>query len=157
MTGSERAEKIGQFQHACDSLEKAVQNIKSVEWNLHPTPGEWSMNEIVQHLADAEAMIYIRFRKAIAEPSQPIFVFDDKEWSEDLHYDEQNPAHAIAVFKTLRTSTAKLLRLVPEDMWNFNTIIHPDMGAMTLDDMLTYYEKYSRDLISGINTIHRQK
>ena len=155
MTTGERQEKIKQFKNAGTNLEQALQNITGDEWSFHPKSNEWSINEIVQHLADAEAMVYIRFRKGIAEPSQPIFAFDDKEWSEDLHYDEQNPTDAVAVFKTLRHSTAKLLLLVPEDIWNTNTIIHPDMGAMTLDDMLTYYEKYTNDFISKINSIHQ--
>jgi len=155
MTTSERQEKLKQFKNAGNVLQDVVKAIKESDINLHPIPGEWSINEIIHHLGDAEAMIYLRFRKAIAEPSQPTFVFDDKEWSEDLHYDERNTQDAVAVFKILRTSTANLLQLVPEDMWNFNTIIHPDMGAMTLDDMLVYYENYTGNFISKIKAMSK--
>ena len=100
-------------------------------------------------------LIYLHFRKAIAEPSQTNISFDDKEWSEDLQYEEQDPMYAIAIFKALRHATAKLLKMVPEDAWNFNTIIHPEMGAMNLDDLLTHYVSHTAKIISQIKSIRK--
>ncbi len=48
--------------------------------------GKWSVREILNHLADAETILYDRIRRVIAEPKGVIWAFDQDLWCRELDY-----------------------------------------------------------------------
>lgn len=49
-------------------------------------PGKWSVRYLLNHLADAETVLFYRIRRVISEPKQVIWVYDQDAWARKLDY-----------------------------------------------------------------------
>jgi len=144
MTPQERAEKIEEYSNAHTELVEGLKQFPREMWREKPSEDDWSIHEIVVHIADSEANSYVRCRRFIAEPGKDVMAYDEMGWASALHYSEQSTEDAIELFKWLRNNTSKLIRTLPESAWS-NTIYHPENGTMTLDDWLNIYARHVTD------------
>lgn len=49
-------------------------------------PGKWSVRFLLHHLADSETVLFDRIRRALSEPRQVLWVFDQDAWAKGLDY-----------------------------------------------------------------------
>ena len=104
-------------------------------WQFRSAPGEWTIHDLLVHLADSEAHGFVRLRKAVAEPGGSVHAWDQEVWPVALNYHDEDPDLAVLLFESFRASSSALYRrLRPED-WR-KTIHHPENGVMTVDDIL---------------------
>ncbi len=75
------------------------------ELDSQPPGDAWSVRTIVHHLADSEAMAYIRLRRLVAEDDPVIAGYDEPEWARRLHYDRPI-APSLAVLRAVRARRA---------------------------------------------------
>ncbi len=109
----------------------------------------WNISEIIIHLADLEAVAYVNFRRAVAEPTDTIVAFDKDLWAESLAYYGQPFGSSIKLFRLLRASNYLLLKNLSEDVW-LNTVNYPDNGQISLEDLLDLYENHLNKVIKEI-------
>ena len=69
MNQHERNEKIELYGCGYDLLIDALKDIPREMWKFHPAPGEWSVHEVLVHLADSESNAALRARKLIVDMS----------------------------------------------------------------------------------------
>ena len=69
MNREEINEKIEQYGHGFDLLITALAEVPREAWSYRPASDEWSVHEIIVHMADSESMSALRARKLIAEPA----------------------------------------------------------------------------------------
>jgi hypothetical protein len=50
-----------------------------------PRPGEWSVGQVIAHLADAEIAMSGRYRWILAHDQPPLMGYDQNLWVEELH------------------------------------------------------------------------
>jgi uncharacterized damage-inducible protein DinB len=93
-----------------------------------PTPGKWSIGEIVSHLADTELVFAFRLRQTLAQEHAIIEPFDQNVWAE--RYDAYDFASALAMFTATRNWNLKLLGSMTEADKHKPTT-HPERGTMT--------------------------
>ncbi len=141
MTGEERQQKIVVYGQAYSQLTQALQRYPAEMWQFKPAPDRWSIHEIVIHIADSEVNSYIRCRRFIAEPGKTVMNYDENRWATLLRYHQQSPAEALELFKWLRLATHNLIQTLPESTWS-NTVYHPEIGTITLDDWLEIYARH---------------
>ena len=67
--------------------------------------------------------------------------YDENRWALHLGYHNQSIEDSLELFRLLRLMTYRVIKDLPEPVWN-NFIIHPDNGKMTLDDWLNVYEQH---------------
>ena len=103
-----------------------------------PSPDNWSIAEIIVHLADSEAHGFVRGKKIIAESGGRVCVYNKQIWAERLFYDQMEYQDALEMIRILRKSLHKVLVLIPEDTWH-NYIYHPETGKITLMDWIQLY------------------
>jgi hypothetical protein len=130
-------------------LTQALRSIPEEMWQYKPEPAEWSIHEIILHLTDSEANLYVRARRFIAEPGSKVLAFDHDRWTGALDYHKQNAGAALQLFRYLREPTYELLRDQPENVWS-NTVEHSEFGVMTLDQWLERADKHANDHIKQI-------
>jgi DinB superfamily len=104
----------------------------------HKPEEDWSIHEVIIHLADSEAIGFWRLRKTLAEAGSTLAVYDEAAWASNLAYERQDRTLALALFTALRASTAALLRLLPAAAWE-RTSLHPEQGKMSLYDIFNLY------------------
>jgi len=81
MDAETRAHKIVSFGNAPALLADTLQHFPREMWQFTPAPQQWSIHDIVIHLADSEAHGYIRCRRCIAEPGQAVMAYDEHQWA----------------------------------------------------------------------------
>lgn len=142
LSPEERLERIESFGAAYKHIVKALGTLPREMWDYKPSPSEWSVHEIVIHLADAEANGYVRFRRFIAEPGSKVMAYDQDAWAKKLHYRNQDVEEPLQLLKYLRSTTYSILKQLPDEVWT-NTVEHSENGIMTLEDWLETYDNHA--------------
>jgi hypothetical protein len=153
MTTNDRKQKIKSYGAAYQQLTAALKRFPKEMWQYRPAPGDWTIHEILVHIADSEANSYVRCRRFIAEPGSAVLGYDESKWARDLHYHDQSPDDAVELFRWLRKQSYDLVKNLPEETWS-NTVEHSENGLMTLDDWLGIYEQHISDHIAQMQAVH---
>ena len=141
MTPEERERKIASYGRAYETLMAGVRLFPEEMWDFRDEHGCWSIREHLVHIADSEVNSYVRCRRFIGEPGQPLMAYDENAWAAALSYSGQDPRNAVELFRLLRHQTYALIKALPESAWA-NVCYHPENGDMTLDDWLDVYEAH---------------
>jgi hypothetical protein len=153
MNTDARAHKIVSYRDAYAFLVDVLRQFPRAVWHYKPAPDQWSIHEIVLHIADSEANGYIRCRKCIAEPGQAVMAYDERQWAAALRYHEQSAEEALDLFKGLRLRTCRLIESLPDSAWS-HTVEHAQNGTMSLDDWLDVYEHHIPQHIEQMNDVY---
>jgi len=81
MNQHERNEKIELYGCGYDNLIEALKDIPPEMWKFKPAPEEWSIHEVLIHLADSESNAALRARKLIVEPGGTLMGYDQEKWT----------------------------------------------------------------------------
>jgi hypothetical protein len=133
----------------------ATAGLASDQLAQRPTGEEWSIGEVLVHLADSEIIGAERFRRIIADDDAQIGWYDEARWAERLRYRDQDPWAALALFRTMRAANLTLLRLMPPEVWA-RSGVHSKYGPQTLADMVTTYIEHAEDHAAQIVAIRRR-
>jgi hypothetical protein len=153
VTGEERAGKIEEYGKAHEVLVEALERFHREAWHFAPSPEEWSIHQIVVHIADSEANSYVRCRRFIAEPGQSLMAYDEMQWGRELNYEEQDIEESLELFRWLRRKSYTLISGLPEEVWS-NTAYHPENGMMTFDAWLDVYHRHVPEHIAQMQSVY---
>jgi hypothetical protein len=153
MDATTRQEKLDRYGSAHELLQQALRRFTKEMWHFRPSPQDWTIHEIVLHIADSEANSYVRCRRGIAEPGSTVLGYDEVTWAKALHYHDQSTEDAVELFRWLRGNTYKLIRALPESTWA-NTMNHTENGLMTMDDWLDTYARHVSDHVDQMARVY---
>jgi hypothetical protein len=125
MTAEERNAKIEQYGQGYALLKDTLQDIPRKAWKFKPDPNEWSIHEVIVHLADSETNAALRARMLAVEPGRALMAYDQEKWALGLNYHDQDVDDSLKLVKFARRTTYNWLKTLPEDIFN-NTVIHPE-------------------------------
>jgi hypothetical protein len=135
-----------------DQVRDALLGITEDELDRRPAePDGWTARQVTHHLADSEAMAYIRLRRLIAEDQPVIIGYDEPEWARRLHYDRPI-APSLAVLAAVRTASLQLLETLTPDEWE-RTGTHSDSGPYGVATWLEIYANHAHDHADQIRTV----
>jgi hypothetical protein len=120
------------------TLAQLLQGAPAEVLSRHPSPGKWSVREIVAHLGDDELVGAYRIRMILSSPGTDIQAFDQDVWATTGRYSESDPAGALALFRVLREANLTLLRALRPDEWE-RYGIHAERGRESVRDIVSYY------------------
>jgi DinB superfamily len=125
MNKEERNDKIELYGRGFDLLMAALADVPKEAWKFKPAPTEWSVYEILVHLADSESNAALRARKLIVEPGGALMGYDQDKWAIELNYHDQSYGDALEVTRLVRKTTYELLKRQPDDVFT-HTVKHPE-------------------------------
>lgn len=149
-----RPQKIELYGLAANLLTAALDRFPCEMWQYRSSVDDWTIHEIVIHLTDSEANSYVRCRRFIAEPGQPLMAYDENQWARALHYHALGVETAVSLFKWLRQSSYELIQTVPDEVWQ-NEAYHPESGQMSFADWLDTYSQHVPDHIAQMERIYQ--
>ncbi|MCB0119976.1 MAG: DinB family protein, partial [Anaerolineales bacterium] len=117
MDTKERNEKIELYGRGHDMLLQTLKDIPQKMWTFKPAPTEWSVHEILVHLADSESNAALRARKLIVEPGGMLMGYDQDVWAVELNYHDQSWEDAMEVVRLVRKTTYELLKKQPDEVF----------------------------------------
>ncbi|MGY8748986.1 MAG: YfiT family bacillithiol transferase [Pirellulales bacterium] len=89
----------------------------------------WSIRQIVHHLADSQLNTYIRFKWALTEASPLIKTFNETKWSETFDAKESDLEPSLILMDGLHTRWAVLIENLSDDELD-RTFFHPEVGEI---------------------------
>lgn len=128
MEKRERDEKIELYGRGYDLLTAALKDIPKEIWQFKPESSEWSVHEVLVHLADSESNAALRARKLIVEPGGGLMAYDQAKWADELHYHEHSWEDALEVVRLVRKTTYSLLKKQPDEIFT-HSAVHPEYEA----------------------------
>jgi hypothetical protein len=153
MNPDERKQQIEAYGLGHQELVSALERFPREMWQFRPAPDQWTIHEIIVHIADSEANSYIRCRRFIAETGKPVMAYDENRWADLLNYHGQNPEDALELFRLLRKMSHRLIKDLPDAVWS-NTVEHPENGIMAMDDWLRIYANHVPAHIQQMEATH---
>ena len=114
MTPEERKLKIKLYGKGYAMLEKTLKKIPSKAWKFKPSPTDWSIHEVIVHLADSESNAALRARLLAAEPGKGVMAMDQDKWAVSLNYHDTDTGDALKLVKSVRRLTHKWLKTLPD-------------------------------------------
>jgi hypothetical protein len=141
---TERTVLIDRYRTGAADVDAALAGITDEELDRSPAEADsWTARQVAHHLADSEAMAYIRLRRLIAEDDPVIAGYDEPEWARRLHYDRPI-ASSVAVLAAVRAASLDLLERLTDAEWS-RSGTHGDSGAYAVDDWLRIYANHSHE------------
>jgi hypothetical protein len=89
----------------------------------------WSIRQIVHHLADCQLNTYIRFKWALTEASPLIKTFNETKWSETFDAKESDLEPSLVLMDGLHARWAFLIENLSDDELD-RTFFHPEVGEI---------------------------
>ncbi len=126
MKTQERNEKLELYGRGYDLLKASLAEVPAEAMLFKPEPKEWSVYEVIIHIADSETNAALRARKLIVEPGGSIMGYNQPLWAEVLNYHEHNLEDALEATRLARKTTYELLKRIPEIVFDTHWIKHPE-------------------------------
>jgi hypothetical protein len=146
---------IDQFEAGGPKVKAAIAGLSRDDLLAFPVPGMWSIQQVVIHLQDSDAVAIDRMRRIIAEETPLLIGFDENKFVKNLFYDEQSAADAAESLDISRRQFTRVLRKLPETAFA-RAGVHNERGKVTLGEMLEIYTKHL-DRHLGFVTEKRKK
>ncbi len=135
MLSKDLQDLLDRFARGPSLLREAVSGLDAGIAGRPPPGDDWSVRDIVVHLADAELVRAVRIRAILAEDEPALITFDERLWKRRLQYLWRSIESSISLFEQTRYTTAEILRHAGKDAWE-RTGIHPERGRMTVRELI---------------------
>jgi len=144
-------EKIEQYGRGFELLAAALAEIPKEAWSYRPAPDEWSVHEIIVHMADSESISALRARKLIVEPGSTLMAYEEAKWADALDYKDQSAEDALEIIRLARQSTYELLKRQPDEVFT-HSVTHPEYPdePYTFEQWLEIYARHIPDHVNQI-------
>jgi DinB superfamily len=134
-------ELIESYAAAGDVLKEAVQGLSPQDLFAHPGPGDWSIQELVIHLADSDAIAIDRMKRILTEDRPTLLYADETAYVERLLPHEQSHEDALTLFDVGRRQWSRVLRRLPDAEFSRQGT-HSRAGIVTLGGMVEGYQRH---------------
>jgi uncharacterized damage-inducible protein DinB len=149
-----RGELIAVIEAAPAALRRAVAGLS--DGQLDTRYRNWTIRQIVHHLADSHVNSYVRCKWALTEDRPTIKAYHEDRWValEDSRGGDVAPA--LALFDGLHARWVQLLRSLSEEQFA-RSFVHPESGqTISLNAALNYYAWHCRHHTGQITWLREQ-
>jgi hypothetical protein len=133
-------------------LARLLKGLTPSKLRKRPSPGKWSIAEIVNHMADTELVAGFRIRFILGNPGSPIQGFDQDVWVTALHYDRASVRQSFERFRILREANLALLKTINREQWK-DQGIHSERGPESVDVIVRMFAGHDINHLSQIERI----
>jgi len=138
-----------------EPLVRTVLKDAASDLRKRPAPAEWSVLELLGHLADAEMVMSGRFRWAVSQDEPPLLGYDQDRWVARLRHNDDQPDDLLAVFSTLRSDNLRLWRRSSADDRQ-RVALHAERGPESYDLMFRMLAGHDRFHLNQMRETLRQ-
>lgn len=133
-------------------LQKLIKPLSKKQMKKRPGPGQWSIAEILAHLADAEVVGSWRMRLILGNTGQPIQAYDQEVWADTFKYGDRDPKESLKVFRVLRENNLSLLKRIPDPLWE-NHGMHAERGKETISRIVEMFAGHDLNHLKQVEKI----
>lgn len=156
LTPEQRAQLIDHLAQMPKRLSAAVAGLSAAQLDTPYRPGGWTVRQVVHHLADSHMNSFVRFKLALTEDRPTIKTYQEALWAETV--DAKRPPIEISVglLENLHARWVMLLGSFGPRDWS-RQLTHPELGLVTLDELLCLYSWHSRHHVAHITALRQRE
>lgn len=154
-------EALARYSAACDELDAVLDGLSERDLGLERGPGEWSIRQIVHHIADGDDLWSMALKAALAACGcayEQDWYSTDNACSVSLDYAGRAVAPAVALLRANRAHVAQLLRHLP-GAWEryvlFTRAMAPEAQKITAGTIVTMQARHALEHIEEIRATRR--
>ncbi len=133
---------LDEFEAGGQKLRSAVIGLTREKLLAKPGPGKWSIQELVIHLADGDAIAIDRMKRVITEDNPTLLRADEQAYVDRLHCEAQDLQDAISLFELNRRQFARVLRQLDDSEFERVGTHNAELGRITLAGLVETYSKH---------------
>lgn len=155
LTDAERQAALDDIAAAPARLRAAVRGLTETQLDTPYRPDGWTVRQVVHHVPDSHLNAYIRTKLALTEDNPTIKPYDEKAWAE-LEDTRRAPIEtSLMIMDGVHERWMYLLRaMAPSDF--ARTIVHPENGVMSVDQILTTYAWHGKHHVAHITSLRER-
>lgn len=136
------------------TVDAYVRHVPSVQARWKPSPADWSILEVINHLYDEERRDFrVRIDYTLNRPDEPWPAIDPARWVTDERYNDRELASSLANFRTERDASLEWLSALGDVDWNV-TKVAPWGGTMRAGDLLSAWVAHDLLHLRQLNELH---
>jgi uncharacterized damage-inducible protein DinB len=132
---------IEKFAAGGDEVRAAIAGLSKSQLQSRCEPGLWSIQEVVIHLADSDAIAIDRMKRMLTEDNPTQLNADETAYVDLLHPHEQSLDDALTLLDVGRRQFARVLRQLPDAAFD-RIATHELGGERTLAKMIASYTNH---------------
>jgi hypothetical protein len=149
LTPAERQQLIDTIRTFPTALEAAVEGLTDEQIKARTLEGEWTVREIVHHVADSHMNAFIRVKLILTEEHPPLKPYQQEIWAQLADVTETPLEASFAILRGVHARWAAIFEHVADNQWSL-TGFHPENGDMSIEDLLKYYAWHGDNHIEQI-------
>ena len=134
------------------ALAHLIAGVPTSKMKQPPSPGKWSVTEILMHIAEDELTSTWRYRQMLEYDGPQLPGFNQELWAQWSAYASWEPADALTMFRLLREANLKLFARLTPEQWERHGI-HAERGKITLRDLCRHMAPHDINHIEQIRQI----
>lgn len=132
---------IEKFAQGGDEVRAAVAGLNESQLQTRCEPGLWSIQEVVVHLTDSDAIAIDRMKRMLTEDNPTQLNADETAYVDLLYPYEQSLDDALTLLDVGRRQFARVLRKLPDAAFD-RIATHQLGGERTLAKMIATYTNH---------------
>lgn len=150
-----REEFIGGIAQAPGLLRKAVAGLS--EKHLDTLYKNWTIRQIVHHLADSHVNSYVRFKWTLTEETPTIKAYHEGLWAALPDSQQGDISAPLALIEGLHQRWVQLLKSMTPEQFS-RSFLHPESGQLvSLGSALSYYAWHCKHHTGQIAWLRQNK
>jgi uncharacterized damage-inducible protein DinB len=155
VSAAERAVLIGQIADAPARLAAEVAGLSDAQLDTPYRPGGWTVRQVVHHVPDSHLNAYVRCKLIVTEDQPKLKTYEEAAWAELVDGRGGPVDVSLMLLKTLHQRWIAFLRSLDERAFA-RTGVHPQYGAMRVDDILQLYAWHGRHHVAHIHGLRER-
>ena len=136
-------------------LKKLIHGLTPTQLKRKSEPGNWSIAEILAHLADAEIVASWRMRSVLGANGTAIQPFDQDVWASVFQYAKRDARQSLEVCRVLRENNLAMLKAIPRESWD-NYGMHAERGKETIAHLARMFAGHDTNHVLQVERIAGQ-
>jgi hypothetical protein len=145
---NERQALIATIRYYPSQVEAAVGAFPAAQLDTPCGPGEWTVRQVVHHIADAHLNGYVRMKLVLTETKPILKPYDQDAWARLVDMGAPLTA-SLEILRGLHERWYLLLVDLPEESWR-RCGVHLENGLMTLTALLKSYVSHGNEHLAQL-------
>jgi hypothetical protein len=134
-TSTDRAGLLERHSASLEVLEAALTGLGEAELDRSVAAGEWTVRQIIHHVADTEIIAGARLRMMLARDGVPFPTYDQAELARMADPGSRSVESSLALIRAAHQANIELLPALAPAAWS-RSLEHEETGRYTVDDWL---------------------
>lgn len=152
----QRAQFVREITAAPARLRAAVTGLTDAQLDTPYRGGGWTIRQVVHHVPDSHLNAYVRFKLGLTEAEPTIKTYEEARWAE-LPEAKTGPIDmSLALLDSVHERWLACIHALPHDAFA-RTFRHPELGLMSLDQLLALYAWHGRHHVAHITALKQRR